>query len=392
MAPSNPEFPQKFTPDVQVATAAYDEILEHNRNLTGFGLIFRGVLSSMMEDVDVVDITNPDTQSQRSIEEVHDGLGDKLEAGVIAGDMNAELLDIFHSDTFLRAGVKIAPLGRFGSSGDGKATTSTELVPMIENASLFSEFLGTLQPEDAKVEGTETFLCDVVANLSRVTSVCFDTDKQKDLSEAEVARLTEVGEDALRTFITIDPEYARLGIDGVAMRQRVEGISKELADFLGSGQGGIVPAEVTKEYTQDRNNRAKMRIYEGMTNRVHYWGRNLLPEYLKADSRQYLTPPKEQGFGPAEWQKDGGQYHWQEAFQFLHGLESDERTRSFADEVRQGLVVSLDTAIAELDDTNKVIYWRSQGADLANVRNALSGQQFDEAMLETYIKKPDYLS
>lgn len=392
MTTPNPELPQNPTPDLQVVTAAYGDILEHNRTHTGFGAMFKGMLSGLMENAEVIDVDSPDATVPQSAEDVYKGVGDKLEAGVVEGDMNAELQDIFHSDTFLRAGIKIAPFGQFGSSGEGKAVTSTELVPMIENTSLFSEFLGKLQPEDVQNEGAETFLSDVVANLSRVTGVCFDTDKQKDLSDEERAQLAEAGEDALRTFVTIDPEYARLGIDGAAMRKRVEGISKELSDFLGSGQGGLVPAEVSDEYSQDRKNQAKMRVYEGMNNRVHYWGRNLLPEFIEAQSGQYLTPPTEQGFGPADWQKDGGQYHWQEAFDFLQGLEQDERTKPFAEEVRQGLVTSLDSALAELEDISKDIYWRGQGNDLANIRNALSGQQFDEAKLAAYVKKPDYLS
>ena len=128
-----------------------------------------------------------------------------------------------------------------------------------------------------------------------------------------------------------------------------------------------------------------------MASRVHYWGRNLLPEYLVAQSNQYLTPPSEQGFGPADWQKDGGQYHWQEAFDFLSQLEQNERTRPFGEEVREGLIASLDAALAELDDPNSDVYWRSQGGDLANIRSALSGLQFDEAKLAAYIKKPEYL-
>jgi len=388
----NPELPQNPTPDRKVVTEAYGDILEHNRTHTGFGAMFKGILSGLMENPEAIGVDNPDATVPQSVEDVDNGVSDNLAAGVVEGDMNAELQDIFHSDTFLRAGIKIAPFGQFGSSGEGKAITSTELVPMIANTSLFSEFLGKLQPEDVHDEGTSILLSDVVANLSRVTGVCFDTGKQKDLSDDEKTQLAEAGEDALRTFVTIDPEYTRLGIDGAAMRQRVEGISTELADFLGSGQGGAVPAEVSDEYSQNGKNQDKMRVYEGMNNRVHYWGKNLLSEYIEAQNGQYLTPPAEQGFGPANWQTDGGQYHWQEAFDFVRGLEQDERTKAFTEEVRQGLVTSVDTALAALEDTDKDIYWRGQGSDLANIRNALSGQWFDEAKLAAYIKKPDYLS
>lgn len=387
MPTPNPELPQNTTPDLQVVTAAYGDILEHNRTHTGFGAMFKGMLSGMVENADVIDGDSPDATVPQSAEDVYKGVNDKLQEGVVEGDMNAELQDIFHSDTFLQAGIKIAPFGQFGANGEGKAVTSAELVPMVENTSLFTEFLGKLQPEDVQNDGAVTFLSDVVANLSKVTSICFNTEKQKALTDEQRAQLAEAGEDALRTFVTIDPEYARLGIDGAAMRKRVEGISKELSDFLSSDQGGVVPAEVSDEYSQDRKNQIKLRVYEGMTNRVHYWGRDLLPEYIEAQGGQYLTPPAEQGFGPADWQKDGGQHHWQEAFDFLQRLEQDERTKPFAEEVRQGLVASVDAALVELEDPNQDIYWREQGDDLANIRNALTGQQFDEAKLADYIRK-----
>lgn len=166
------------------------------------------------------------------------------------------------------------------------------------------------------------------------------------MSDEERAAVTKAGEDALRTFVTIDPEYARLGIDGDAMRACVE----------------------------------------FMTKCVNYWGRNLLPEYLVAQRGQYLTPPAEQGFGPSNWQKDSGQHHWQEALGFLRVLEQDERTKPFAEEVRNGLVTSLNAALAELDDPTKNVNWRSQGSDLVNILNAITDQPFDEVKLADYIK------
>lgn len=392
MSTHDPEASQNPTPDLQAITAAYGDILEHNRTHTGFGAMFKGMLSGLAKDAEVIDPDNADPVVFQSAEDVYKGVAEKLEEGVVEGDMNAELQDIFHGDTFLRAGIKIAPFGSFGANGEGTAVTSAELVPMIENTSLFAEFLGKLKPEDIQNEAAKTLLSDVVTNLSRVTGICFDAEGQKGLSDEEKAQLVEAGEDALRTFVTIDPEYERLGIDGSALRKRTEDISEELLAYIGSGVGGFVPAELSDEYTRLKANQAKMRVYEGMSSRVQYWGRNLLPEYIEAQSGQYLTPPAEQGFGPSGWQKDGGQRHWQQAFDFLQRLEQDERTKPFADEVRQGLISSVDFALAELDDPNKDIYWRGQGNDLENIRSALSGGQFDEAKLAAYIKKPDSMS
>lgn len=392
MTTSNPEIPQEPMPSLEVVTAAYGDILKHNSKHTGFGAMFSGMLKSLIESDDVIDLDCPDaTAPIHHVDEEKMSLDERMQEGVVEGDMNAELQDIFHSDAFLRVGIKIAPFGKHVIDAERKAVTSTELVPIIENTSLFTEFLGRLKPEDAQEEGAETFLFDVVANLSRVVDICFGEKKHKSLSDEEKTATLEAGEDALRTFVTIDPEYKRLGIDGVAMRKRVEGISKELSDFLNSGQHREVPAEISDEYRKYEENLQKMRIYEGISSKVYYWGRGLLPEYLTAQDGQYLTPPEEQGFGPSQWHKDGGQYYWQEAFEFLSKLGQSESTKLFAEEVRQGLVASLDAALGELNDPSKDVNCRDQEDDLVNIRNALSGQQFDEAKLATYIEKPDYL-
>lgn len=375
MTTDNPELHQNPIPDLGVVSGAYREILKHNSTHTGFGAAFRGIIGHIMRE-----------EGHPQADEIPDP--EQVRAN---GDMDAELQDIFHSDTFMRTGIRVEPSGSFVSNGEGQATTSTELVPRIENTSLFTEFLSGLTPEAVQQDETaRQLLNDVVVHLAKISSVCFDPEQTRGIPEEQRAQLAEVGEDALRTFLAIDPEYARLGVDGAAYRGRVEGISEELSAFLNSGQGGVVPTELGDEYRRHIENQARMRVYEGMSNRVHYWGRNLLPEYLVAQGGQYLTPPEEQGFGPSDWQKDGGQYHWQQAFDFLGRLVSDERTQPFADEVRQGLVRSLDAALAEADDTTKDVYWKSQRPDLANIRNALTGQDYNPAQLATYIKKPDW--
>lgn len=386
MSAHNHETPQDPTPSLEAVTTAYSDILEHNREHTGMDAALRGVLKGVVESPEVIDMDGQDTPIPVDTHDTYEGsVEEGLEEELVEGDMDAELQDIFHNDTFLRTGIRVAPFGEYGANGEGKAVTSTELVPMIENTSLFIEFLGKLEPEDVKDEAAEAFLSDAVANLSKVVDVCFDTDKQEDLSDEERAQLAEAGENALRTFAAIDSEYARLGIDGAAMRERVEDISEELSDFLNYG-GGVVPAEISTEHKQHRKNQVKMRVYEGMTNRIHYWGRDLLPEYIEAEAEQYLTPPVEQGFGPADWQKDGGQSKWQEAFDFLQRLEQEERTKSFADEVRQGLITSLESALAEASESDEGVYWSGQLDDLENTRAALNGQPFDEEQLTAYIQ------
>ena len=386
MLSQNPESSQGPTPNLQLVISAYSDILDHNRKHTGYGAMFKGMLGGLLENKEVLYIENLKSSAPNSSEELYREIEDKFQEGIIKGDMHAELQDIFHNDTFMRAGIKIAPFGQFGTSTEGNAVTSTELVPIIENTSLFTEFLSNLQPEVVQTADAETFLCDVVANLSKVTNVCFDKRKQEGLSDDEKAAALVAGEDALRTFISIDQEYNRLGLNGAALRERVNSISKELSDFLKSGRGGIVPTELSEEYSQ-YNNQSKLRIYENMSNCINYWGRNLLPEYLIAQGGQYLTPPNEQAFGPSDWQKDGGQYHWQEAFDFLNQLEKEDRTKPFATEVRRALITSLESVLTELDDQAKDLYWKNQRANLENVLRALNNQPYDENQLTNYIKK-----
>ena len=85
--------------------------------------------------------------------------------------MNAELQDIFiaiHSCVL----VQNCTLCRFMLMVRAGLAISTELVPVIENTSLFAEFLGKLQPEDVQNEGAEIFLSDVVANFIKVVGLC----------------------------------------------------------------------------------------------------------------------------------------------------------------------------------------------------------------------------
>ena len=229
MSIPNPEMSQGPTPDLQSVTAAYSDILKHNSANTGLGVAFKGMFKGFIES------GADDASSSEGVEaeDVYKGFDEKIQESMVEGEMDAELQDIFHGDTFLRAGIRIAPLGQFSANVEGKAVTNAELVPTVQNTSLFTEFLSTLQPGDIQDEGAETFLSDVVANLSKVAGICFDERKHKGLSAEEKAILVEAGEDALRTFATIDPEYTRLGIDGVGMNKRAQSVSKELSDFLG---------------------------------------------------------------------------------------------------------------------------------------------------------------
>lgn len=247
----NPEAVPNPVPDPQAIAAAYGDILTHNRVHTGFGAIFKSIVTGPAE-----------------IASSTSGLGEKLQKGVVAGDMSAELQDVMHGDTFRQAGIKVAPLGSYSMS-NGERATSTELVPVIENTSLFTEFLGQLRPDDVQEGAVETLLDDVIAHISQTVEYCFSPEGQEGLSGENQEQVLEEGLNALRTFDAIDGEYARLAIDGTGLRARVEGISAELSSFLSADQGGVVPENVRDEYRQHIQDRNKLRVYEGLVGRIH---------------------------------------------------------------------------------------------------------------------------
>ena len=220
--------------------------------------------------------------------------------------------------------------------------------------------------------------------------ICFDPTQRQSLSEDEQAAATEYGEHSLRTFLAIEPEYQRLGLDAKTLREEYAQqpygghYSEPGEDAIQEEKDGYA------EYTAYNEAQDLINTCDTLNNYVTYWGRNILPEYIVG--RQYITPPKEQGFGPAGWHYDGGQRHWPEAMDFLAQMESDSRTSDFGEEIRRNLILSVDTALQEIDvsDVASPPVFASQRDDLQNIRNMLSGQKFDEKRYKEYTKAPNY--
>src|SRR5437763_671980 len=98
-------------PSFNDVNAAYLDIIKHNEKHTGLGSALGGLFRALVPQ-----------EGQEGIDpQSIDGV---LEQGVVEGDMDAELQDIFHSDTFLRIGMKIAPFGSHITNGLGERVSS----------------------------------------------------------------------------------------------------------------------------------------------------------------------------------------------------------------------------------------------------------------------------
>jgi hypothetical protein len=370
----NPEYEKSIIPSKEIITEAYGDILKHNREHTGFGVLFGNAIKTALKEEGV---------------DVHPS-----EDIVTEGDMSAALQDIFHNETFTHIGIRA---GQFGSSFEdleGVAATSKEIVPVIQNQSLYSEFLGTLNSSDTEDKQLNKLLGDVVANLGKVIDFAFADESINALSPDERARLAELGEDALRAFIAIDDEYSRLGIDNAGLLRRSEAISGELKTAIDQGlqyKYKGLSSELRQEYDDLQAVKKQAKAYASLSRRVDYWGRNILTEGIIADKKEYLVAPAEQGFGPANWHKDGGQRYWANAYGFLTQMQEGEHTQEFGTEVKSGLLKSLDTALEEIENGDEELAYRPQKADLENVRAAINGDAFDVERFMSYTQPPRYL-
>ena len=369
----NPEHQKSVTPNKEVVAEAYGDILKHNKEHTGFGVLFGNVLKTALKD-EGVDVR------------VSDDL-------VAEGDMSAALQDIFHNDTFTRIGINMGQFGSHAADSEGTPATSKEVAPIVTNQSLYTEFLGTLDPSDTDDKQTRKLLGDVVANLDAIVSFAFADESINAMSPDERTHLAEAGEDTLRTFVAIDDEYSRLGVDSIGLTERTTHISDDLKSAIDEGlqykYGGLTP-ELRKEYDELQETKKQAKVYASLSRKVDYWGRNILTEGIIADKKEYFVPPAEQGFGPAHWHEDGGQRRWAAAFGFLNQMQDGDRTKEFGAEVKEGLLKSLDTALETIEKSEEELYYSSQKADLENVRAAINGDEFDTQKFMAYTTPPDY--
>lgn len=373
---------------VDVSTA-YADVISHNRENTGLAGRIKATIQAMLSNPELID----DKSSGTNSDNFNEALDEQIEQSIIEGEMSAELQGILHSETFMRIGIEIAPLGGYVKDQDGKKTSSEELLPIVRNTQLFKEFMTTIDPEQISLDEKQLPQA-VLESLSTTLNALLnpkDLDKLPDELKENIELYTE---DIIRTFIELETEYERLGLDAHSLREEFHTdpgpTSRIVINERGIRQSAPIHTDPEEQKVLvDKYNRYYVaqklaKTYDELVGFVTHWGMNVLPEYAIANSKEYLTEPENQGFGPAKWHYDGAQYRWSEALDFLEELGKEERTLEFREKVRAALVRSLDTAIAESENSHR--------EDLINVRSALTFELFDQQKLEAYLKKPDYTS
>lgn len=365
---------------------AYADIVKHNRENTGMAGAVKTAIRAMLSNPELIDDENSDMTSDNFSE----ALDEQIDQSVIESEMSAEIQSILHSETFMRIGIDVTPLGGYVIDQNGKKTSSEELLPVVRNTQLFKEFLTTIEPEQI-ILGESQLPQDVLGSLAITLNARLDPKDLEKLPDEKKEKSDFYTEDIIRTFIELEPEYERLGLDAHSLREKFHTdpgpTSRIIINERGFRQSAPMHDDPEKQkalVNEHRRYTAAQKLaktHDELVGFVTHWGENVLPEYAIANKKEYLTEPENQGFGPAKWHLDGGQHRWSAVFDFLEELGKEERTLGFREKVREGLVRSLNAAIAETDNSHR--------EDLVNVRNALTFEPFDQQKLEVYIKKPE---
>jgi hypothetical protein len=168
---------------------------------------------------------------------------------------------------------------------------------------------------------------DVVNTLAQRVRTCFG-DVPESVSEDERAALREYGEDALRTFTKIQPEYQRLGLDNPIEYQQK--IAQGPPEFLGA------------EYRRYNEAALYIKTYAQMEDFVEYWGRNVLPEYIRS-GHELDGEIKDDYF-------EDLQDKLCHDVDYILSMQMDDRTRIFGKELARAKVLSLTRTLEQMSE------------------------------------------
>jgi hypothetical protein len=304
-----------------VVASAYADVLAHNERHAGFRAGIGNILKAIIDTED----SHPDAPA----EEISASINQKQHEAAEEGDIFGELQEILHENTFMRIGVKLAPMGNRLANTVGTRASSTELVPFIDDAELFTDFLGHVNPEEIQQdESSLALVTDIITTLQKTVAACYDKIPEHSPEELQKA-MQQNGEDTLKKFLKIDEAYKKAGLDNPAVYQR----------YI---------AEGTSEYLDDqwiRHNTATeyLASYRTLEDYVTYWRRGVLPEYIQIGSMEYLA---------------------QDALPFLDGMHGNllqkvdevtsltqaDRTREFGVEAASALLLGLEETTKEIEE------------------------------------------
>jgi hypothetical protein len=331
------EAPQNHVPSLDTVNAAYNEVLDYNNRHTGWGVGIGKMMKSMIQ----AQIENP----EGSEDEVSASAAKKEEEATTEGDMHGELQKIIHEDTFMRIGIKLSPLGSYLGDTEGQRKGSAELLPIVENVELYTEFLSSLDPQEVqKDEKSIALFSDTISTLRQIVAVCYG-EKPEVISNEEHKALMQYGEDALRTFLKIDDVYKKIGLDNPEL----------FKSYLEAEQSGY-----SDEAWKRRDQAEKyLNNYKGLENYVNYWGRGVLPEYIATGSMESLAEDKRPYL-------DGMHDKLVKKVDDIVDLTKSERTRGFGVEAAQAMLTGLRETVKQMDEQPEEWFTNDENRNLFN--------------------------
>ena len=292
-------------PSIDTISSIYDEVLIHNRENTGLGAGFKALFGAIVESAEPIELNEGDalsTATNSITGKVNDQMRQSAEEGELQGDLVAWSADGPMSDIGLRINASGTYLAVGSINGQEKERASASaLEPWLDSPTKFAGFLGTLD-RDSVAENVpiRKLTTDVLVGLTKTINLAYRPSPEQLLVSS--SELAEAGEAQLRAFATIAGAYEDLG----------------LAD--------------TEEF-------------ERLAEYTRRWGEGVLPDYLIAEEKAYLSPDI-QGFGPSKWQTDmvPGKFEerWDEAMRFVEYLLQDSQKQAFGLEVKASLEASLE--------------------------------------------------
>ncbi|MFZ2545363.1 MAG: hypothetical protein WAW80_05280 [Candidatus Saccharimonadales bacterium] len=273
------------------------------------------------------EIIGDDEQNQKAGEAREEVLKQISEETKTEGQIDAAVLDLMNENLFAKVGVKIFPSGG-DSGGLTMRNLKPHLIPYAGGA--YAEYLATVEKPETST--TNKLLTDI------------DTSTFSEVREA----------------VTDESLFATKEVQDVFIASRLQ-------EFVGAAD----------EYE-------RIGVESKTTELVKRWGQDILPEYFDAD-KMYLL-----GDFAHVWHLDGTRYNWKDAIPFIAKLEEEDRTKEFAQEIKDNLVKVVGRSIKDLDTDESQAYAKGARPSLVEIGKLLRGEEYDAAIIMDRWQKPAY--
>jgi hypothetical protein len=263
MASIHESQPEKI-PCLDDVTTAYQEVLQYNKKHTG---ISTGILNLLKATI----------ESEEAFEESATTFEASLEQANTEDTMYKELTHIMQANTLQCIGVSLQNGSQLKSS-TGTPVGAQKLTPCIDDAESFRYFL-SLQSKEIIQSDTKhlDLVVDLLKDLENQISHGF-APFPTTTDSAIVEPLMLSGEIALKTFDYINDEIKRLDLDKPEIFDEI--LQQDRPVYVNSHYQTYVKAEQHQQ------------SYEELENFVHYWGKDLLKQYIRVGSEKKLQYEK----------------------------------------------------------------------------------------------------